>query len=102
MNVQDEDETDFDCRRSKGQRELEDDFKKAKKRFPKLLSLKTPITDLHTQAGHDGQHRRAGGHCDHGPHGPHHRHTQGHNIDLPGSGWFYPLSISDKIKVKRL
>ena len=39
MNVQDEDETDFDCRRSKGQRELEDDFKKAKKRFPLLLSF---------------------------------------------------------------
>ena len=36
MNAQDEDETDFDCRRSKGQRELEDDFKKAKKRFPFL------------------------------------------------------------------
>ena len=36
---EDEDETDFDCRRSKGQRELEDDFKKAKKRCPQSLSL---------------------------------------------------------------
>ena len=77
-------------------------LKKPKRGFHYFYLCKHPLTDLHTQAGHDGQHRRAGGHRDHGPHGPHHRHTQGHNIDLPGSGWFYPLSISDKIKVKRL
>ena len=76
MNVQDEDETDFDCRRSKGQRELEDDFKKAKKRFPFSLNL-VCNPPLIAQASHDGQHRGAGGHGDHGPHGPHHRHAQG-------------------------